>query len=130
MLHFTTISWSICCVDECFFALFHHPVSAVDAYIHRTRARGIVKGTGTGCEMDYIEKKSDVSEGDKVISSGKDGFFPKGVVIGTVTSIGSKGSIGLDQAHRWVRSDRHGPLVISVDVLRGNGARERPKPAP
>ena len=72
--------------------LITDPVSAVDAYIHRTRARGIVKGTGTGCEMDYIEKKSDVSEGDKVISSGKDGFFPKGVVIGTVTSIGSKGS--------------------------------------
>lgn len=72
--------------------LITDPVSAVDAYIHRTRARGIVKGTGTGCEMDYIEKKSDVSEGDKVISSGKDGFFPKGVVIGTVTGISSKGS--------------------------------------
>jgi len=72
--------------------LITDPVSAVDAYIHRTRARGIVKGTGAGCEMDYIEKKSDVSEGDKVISSGKDGFFPKGVVIGTVTGISSKGS--------------------------------------
>jgi len=72
--------------------LITDPVSAVDAYIHRTRARGIVKGTGTACEMDYIEKKSDVSEGDKVISSGKDGFFPKGVVIGTVTGISSKGS--------------------------------------
>lgn len=72
--------------------LITDPVSAVDAYIHRTRARGIVKGTGAGCEMDYIEKKSDVSEGDKIISSGKDGFFPKGVVIGTVTAISSKGS--------------------------------------
>lgn len=72
--------------------LITDPVSAVDAYIHRTRARGIVKGTGAACEMDYIEKKSDVSEGDKVISSGKDGFFPKGVVIGTVTAISSKGS--------------------------------------
>jgi rod shape-determining protein MreC len=62
-------------------------VSAVDAYIHRTRARGIVKGTGDGCVMEYIEKKADVSIGDKVISSGKDGFFPKGVVIGTVVGI-------------------------------------------
>lgn len=72
--------------------LITDPVSAVDAYIHRTRARGIVKGDGIGCEMDYIEKKSDVSVGDKVISSGKDGFFPKGVVIGTVTGISTKGS--------------------------------------
>ncbi len=62
-------------------------ISAVDAYIHRTRARGIVKGKGDGCVMEYIEKKSDVSIGDKVISSGKDGFFPKGVVIGTVVGI-------------------------------------------
>ena len=72
--------------------LITDPVSAVDAYIHRTRARGIVKGTGSGCMMQYIEKKSDVSIGDKVISSGKDGFFPKGVIIGTVTDIEADGS--------------------------------------
>lgn len=72
--------------------LITDPVSAVDAYIHRTRARGIVKGIGSGCEMEYIENKSDVSVGDKVISSGKDGFFPKGVIIGTVTKISSSGS--------------------------------------
>ncbi len=72
--------------------LITDPVSAVDAYIHRTRARGIVKGVGTGCVMEYIENKSDVSIGDKVISSGKDGFFPKGVIIGTVTDISPNGS--------------------------------------
>lgn len=72
--------------------LITDPVSAVDAYIHRTRARGIVKGVGNGCIMEYIENKSDVSVGDKVISSGKDGFFPKGVIIGTVTDISPSGS--------------------------------------
>jgi rod shape-determining protein MreC len=66
-------------------------ISAVDAYIHRTRARGIVKGTGSGCVMEYIEKKADVSVGDKVISSGKDGFFPSGIVIGTVVGVESSG---------------------------------------
>lgn len=72
--------------------LITDPVSAVDAYVHRTRARGIVKGVGNGCVMQYIEKKSDVSIGDIVISSGKDGFFPKGVIIGTVTDIQADGS--------------------------------------
>ena len=38
--------------------LITDPVSAIDAYVHRTRARGIVKGTGNGCVMQYIEKKS------------------------------------------------------------------------
>jgi rod shape-determining protein MreC len=66
-------------------------ISAVDAYIHRTRARGIVKGTGGGCIMEYLEKKADVSVGDKVISSGKDGFFPKEVVIGTVVETEASG---------------------------------------
>lgn len=79
-------------------------VSAVDAYIHRTRARGIVKGTGDGCVMEYIEKKSDVSIGDKVISSGKDGFFPKGVVIGTV--------VGIEIAGGFVRA----PISPDVDL--------------
>jgi rod shape-determining protein MreC len=72
-------------------------ISAVDAYIHRTRARGIVKGTGNGCVMEYIEKKADVSVGDKVISSGKDGFFPSGVVIGTVVGVEPSG--GFVRAH-------------------------------
>lgn len=77
--------------------LITDPLSAVDAYIHRTRARGIVKGTGNGCVMDYIENNSDISNGDKVISSGKDGFFPKGVLIGTVDNIEQKG--GFLSAH-------------------------------
>lgn len=72
--------------------LITDPLSAVDAYVHRTRARGIVKGTGSGCVMEYIDSKSDVSTGDKVISSGKDGFFPKGVLIGTVEEIKRKGN--------------------------------------
>lgn len=72
--------------------LITDPVSAVDAFIHRTRVRGIVKGTEGGCAMEYIEQNSDVSIGDKVISSGKEGFFPRGVIIGTVTDIETKGS--------------------------------------
>ena len=72
--------------------LITDPVSAVDAYIHRTRARGIVKGVGNECMMEYIENNADISVGDKVVSSGKDGFFPKGVIIGTVLEIETKGS--------------------------------------
>ena len=68
-------------------------MSAVDAYVQRTRSRGIVKGTGSGCVMEYIEKGADVELGDKTVSSGKDGVFPKGVVIGTVTDIRVEGGL-------------------------------------
>ncbi len=66
-------------------------LSAVDAYVQRTRERGIVKGDGEQCIMDYLEKGSDIMVGDKVVTSGKDGFFPKGILIGTVEEIFSAG---------------------------------------
>lgn len=72
--------------------LLTDPVSAIDAFVHRTRVRGIVKGSGEGCTMEYIEQNSDISVGDKIISSGKEGFFPKGVIIGTVSDIETKGN--------------------------------------
>lgn len=72
--------------------LLTDPVSAIDAFVHRTRVRGIVKGAGEACTMEYIEQNSDISVGDKIISSGKEGFFPKGVIIGTVADIETKGS--------------------------------------
>ncbi len=72
--------------------LLTDPMSAIDAFVHRTRVRGIVKGNGQECTMEYIEQNSDISVGDIVISSGKEGFFPKGVIIGTVIEIDTKGS--------------------------------------
>lgn len=92
--------------------LITDPVSAVDAFIHRTRVRGIVKGTGGGCAMEYIEQNSDVSKGDKVISSGKEGFFPKGVIIGTVSEIETKGSFISAQISPFVDLDSLEEVVI------------------
>lgn len=92
--------------------LITDPVSAVDAFIHRTRVRGIVKGSGGGCTMEYIEQNSDVGVGDKVISSGKEGFFPKGVIIGTVTDIETIGSFMSAQIAPYVDLDSLEEVVI------------------
>lgn len=73
--------------------LITDPISAVDAIVHRTRARGIVKGLGNKCIMKYIENKNSITIGDKIISSGKDGIYPKGVLIGTVTRVESNGGL-------------------------------------
>lgn len=76
--------------------LLTDPLSSIDAIVHRTRERGIVKGLGNKCLMQYIEDENQILEGDKIISSGKDGIFPKGIIIGTVAKIESMG--GLYQA--------------------------------
>ncbi len=73
--------------------LITDPLSSIDAIVHRTRERGIVKGLGNKCLMQYIEDKDNISEGDKIMSSGKDGIFPKGIVIGTVAKIEADGGL-------------------------------------
>jgi rod shape-determining protein MreC len=61
--------------------------SAVDSLIQRTRARGILKGNSDRCLFKYVLRKHDIAEGDTVISSGLDGVFPKGLLLGRVLEI-------------------------------------------
>jgi rod shape-determining protein MreC len=62
--------------------------SGIDAMVQRTRARGIIEGTlDARCVMKYLERAEDVVVGDRVVTSGLDGIFPKGVLIGEVTAL-------------------------------------------
>jgi len=65
--------------------------SAVDVIIQRTRVRGIAVGTVEGeCILKYIQRRDDVQVGDTVLTSGLDGIFPKGQLIGTVVRVGTQ----------------------------------------
>ena len=62
--------------------------SAVDAIDQRNRVRGILCGKdANGCVLKYIRSNLDIKEGDLVITSGKDGIYPKGLRLGVVHSI-------------------------------------------
>jgi rod shape-determining protein MreC len=62
--------------------------SAVDGIVQRSRARGIVRGTGSDVlEFTFMVRGDDVQPGDVVITSGVGGVYPKGLQIGTVTSV-------------------------------------------
>ncbi len=62
--------------------------SAVDGLVQRSRARGIVRGTGGGeLELEFTGPPEDVQVGDLVITSGYGGVYPKGVRIGEVISV-------------------------------------------
>jgi rod shape-determining protein MreC len=66
--------------------------SSADAIVQRTRARGVVKGTSRDeCYLDYVLHAEDVRVGDLVISSGFDGVYPKGLLIGTVSAVDFQG---------------------------------------
>ncbi len=71
--------------------LLSDPESGVDALVQRTRVRGIVQGTPGGiCVLKYVPWAEDVRVGDAVITSGLDGIFPKGQLIGWVVRVERK----------------------------------------
>jgi rod shape-determining protein MreC len=62
--------------------------SAVDCLVQRSREKGIVKGLSPGkCKMDYVLKSGDVAPGDRIVTSGLGGVFPKGFPVGEVLEV-------------------------------------------
>lgn len=52
-----------------------------------TQDRGIAYGVGERLVMDRIRMLADVQEGDRVVTSGLAGIFPKGLLVGTITNV-------------------------------------------
>lgn len=62
--------------------------SSVDALVQRTRSRGIIRGDGDGkCRFDFVLRKEEVEIGDRVIASGLDNVYPKGLAIGRISAV-------------------------------------------
>ena len=62
--------------------------AAAGALVERTRAQGVVIGTGGDeLRMDYVSGSAEVKAGDVVVTSGIDGIYPKGFVIGQIQSV-------------------------------------------
>ena len=67
--------------------------AAAGALIERSRAQGVVLGSGEErLRMNYVSEVADVVVGDVVVTSGIDGIYPKGFVIGKVDAVEKSGS--------------------------------------
>jgi len=72
--------------------------SACDVIIQRNRVRGTLQGTGDQlCRLAYLQNTVEVKVGDRLITSGLDNIFPKGIMVGTVVSA-THDDNGLSQA--------------------------------
>ncbi|MCE5335482.1 MAG: rod shape-determining protein MreC, partial [Desulfobacteraceae bacterium] len=70
---------------NCRVLLITDPASSVDAIIQRNRVRGVLSGKdANGCLLKYVRGNLDIQVGDLLISSGKDGVYPKGLRLGVV----------------------------------------------
>lgn len=66
--------------------------SALDGFVQRTRARGIVAGlVDDGLILKYTDRSQDIRAGDTVVTSGLDGIFPRGLLVGTIKSVHREG---------------------------------------
>jgi rod shape-determining protein MreC len=80
--------------------------SSVDAVVQRSRAKGLVEGNGENrCRLKYAERPQDIQLGDRVVTSGLGGRYPKGLMIGKISKIEKK-SYGLFQ---------HAEIMLSVN---------------
>lgn len=71
--------------------LLTDPNSGVDVLVQRTRARGIVSGLlEKGAILKYVKRADDIQVGDRVVTSGLDGIYPKGVSVGRITRVSRK----------------------------------------
>lgn len=61
--------------------------AAAGAIIERSRAQGVVVGTGTDrLRLDHVPGTVDLKVGDQVVTSGIEGIYPKGFAIGQIES--------------------------------------------
>ena len=101
--------------------LLTDPNSGIDVLVQRTRSRGIVSGSlDSGIVLKYVKRSEDIQEGDRLITSGIDGVFPKGMMVGTVIKV-RKQHIGLFQFIEVlpaVQTER----IENVLVVAGDGA--------
>lgn len=62
--------------------------SSVDVYVDGKNSRGILEGTGqTTLKLKYVLKNDEIAIGDKLITSGKDSIYPKGIPAGIIITI-------------------------------------------
>ena len=67
--------------------------AAAGALVERSRAQGVVTGGGDDrLRMDYVSEVADIIVGDLVVTSGIDGIYPKGYLIGQIESVEKSGS--------------------------------------
>ena len=100
--------------------------SGIDVMVQRSRSRGIVSGSlDSGTVLKYMKRSEDVQVGDRLITSGLDGVFPKGLMAGTVIKV-NKQSLGLFQSIEVLPAVQSA-LVEEVLVVGGGGEAEPAK---
>jgi rod shape-determining protein MreC len=62
--------------------------SAVGAMVERTGRQGVARGDGhAGLRLEYVPLQADVQPGDRLVTAGIDGIYPRGIPLGVVRAV-------------------------------------------
>lgn len=61
--------------------------SAAAVLVQRNRTRGVCRGRGDLLSLDFALRQEEIRVGDAIITSGTGGVFPKGLLVGHVSSV-------------------------------------------
>ena len=67
--------------------------AAVSAIIERTRRQALVRGGTEHLELDFVPVQASVERGDRVLTAGTDGIYPRGIPVGTVVDVEAGGEL-------------------------------------
>jgi rod shape-determining protein MreC len=94
--------------------LINDQTSGVGTILEQSRLQGVLKGKATGeLVLDKIMAEEEVKPGDRVLTSGGDQIFPKGLPVGTVADV-TRGSEFLQVTVRPAASLNHLEEVLVI----------------
>jgi len=100
--------------------LIDDQTSGVGAILDKTRLQGILRGTSSGeVVLEKVMSDETVPAGEQVLTSGGDGIFPKGLLVGRVMKVASGGELFLNIRVRPAAdlSKLEGTSVRAIDIL-------------
>ncbi|MDL2234524.1 rod shape-determining protein MreC [Christensenellaceae bacterium OttesenSCG-928-L17] len=106
------------------------PNMSVSVMVERTRDSGMVRGmlqTGNSVdtlEMYYLSVDGDLVPGDKIVTSGIGGIYPKGIPVGTVTEVSRSGESESNAFVQPTADFRHIEEVMVVVGMPSSGDTE------
>jgi rod shape-determining protein MreC len=73
--------------------LITDPMFSMAVRLHESRVSGMVSGLGSdgSCILQYVRDTDPINVGDKIVSSGLDQIFPRGILVGRVSAVSSEG---------------------------------------
>jgi len=71
--------------------LVSDPSSGIDSIIQESRIRGVMEGIGRfKSRWNYVASEAEVQIGNRILTSGLDGVFPRGLMLGTIKKVADR----------------------------------------